>query len=678
MAIDPSTLNLSDLEQQHGLPSGLLQSVMAAESAGNPNAVSPKGAQGLFQFLPQTAKAYGINPLDPQQAAVGAARMYGDLSKQFDGDVPSMLAAYNWGSGNLTKKGMQNAPQETRDYVNKVQAGMAVPNKQYAQAETGSTTDGTPALPEGFVINKDLPELPEGFVLNKGNAPQVGDARTALDQTMQGATFGYADEAMDAIGALGAGAYMKAFKPELMDGKNVGDLYNEARDNSKERLAQEAENPSAIPLQILGGLITGGAGALTKTGGAVANSLRSGKILGKELGVVGRAIKGAATGAVSGGAYGAGTAEDGNRFAGLEEGATTGAAVGAAIPAAGAALAGTTAGAANIAKGIASRSPEQLQVAGASLKDQASSVYQKFKASGAVLSAPKVQNIVKSVDNSLTSLGKNNKELHRKTLSALDDLKTDANKGRMGLEELDQHRQLFSGIVRDETDITGKISQDGLKAQKAIQAIDRHVNTLKKADVIGGDTSASKLIQDARGLWAKQARFDSVSRIVEKADGDPRKIKTMLSTFVRNKKNLNGFSTEEREALKSASRDSTGEKALNILGKFGIDKNRIMAPLVGGGLTGAALGNPVGATLVAAGTAARQAQKYIAKGKIENALNIIEQRPVGAAALGSGARPQSALARFGSKFDRKVIDTPLKLTIRPDPSKVIPSTTGVP
>jgi hypothetical protein len=129
---NPATLNLSALEQQYKLPSGLLQSVMKAESAGNPNAVSPAGAQGLFQFMPSTAKAYGVDPFDPQSAAVGAARMYGDLSKQFDGDVPSMLAAYNWGSGNLTKKGLQNAPQETRDYIQRVQAGMA--NKQYADS----------------------------------------------------------------------------------------------------------------------------------------------------------------------------------------------------------------------------------------------------------------------------------------------------------------------------------------------------------------------------------------------------------------------------------------------------------------------------------------------------------------------------------------------------------------
>lgn len=157
--IDPR--QLAALEQQHGLPQGLLSAVQQAESGGNPNAVSPKGALGAFQFMPATAQQYGIDPLDPQQAAVGAARMYGDLAKKYNGDIPSMLAAYNWGSGNLQKKGLQNAPQETRDYISKIQAKLG--GQQYAQADTGNMTDAivsnAPPPPEGF----DLPEPPAGF-----------------------------------------------------------------------------------------------------------------------------------------------------------------------------------------------------------------------------------------------------------------------------------------------------------------------------------------------------------------------------------------------------------------------------------------------------------------------------------------------------------------------------------
>ena len=109
--------NLSALEQQFGLPSGLLSAVQQQESGGDPNAVSPAGALGAFQFMPATAKQYGIDPLDPDQAAVGAAKMYSDLLDKYDGDVPSALAAYNWGQGNLDKNGLPNAPAETKNYV---------------------------------------------------------------------------------------------------------------------------------------------------------------------------------------------------------------------------------------------------------------------------------------------------------------------------------------------------------------------------------------------------------------------------------------------------------------------------------------------------------------------------------------------------------------------------------
>lgn len=305
MAIDPRTLNLSALEQQHGLPSGLLQSVMAAESAGNVNAVSPKGAQGLFQFMPETAKAYGINPLDPQQAAVGAARMYGDLSKQYSGDVPSMLAAYNWGSGNLAKKGMQNAPQETRDYISKVQTGMG---KQYAQADTGIMSDAD--LPEGAVLINDSSELPEGAVLLDAPAPQRDDSigATIRDQALQGATFGLGNRAQAGLAAL----WMSG-----INGKDISENYKQAREISQGNLAAQSEkNPgTSLLANLAGGVAIGGMGAaaaptsLTKFAAARPYATSAG------------------LGGVSGGLYGAGTSDKDLAESGPE--AIAGGAVGA-------------------------------------------------------------------------------------------------------------------------------------------------------------------------------------------------------------------------------------------------------------------------------------------------------------------------------------------------------------
>lgn len=167
MAIDwAKQLKLNELEAQHGLPSGLLSAVLNTESAGDPNATSPKGARGLFQFMPETAQSYGIDPLDPVQAARGAAQMYSDLNKQYKGDLPSMLAAYNWGSGNLARNGIDNAPKETRDYIAKITQAMQPPAMPSVQVAQGGPVmnDASPDMMRGPISFDDLPDAPGAAV----------------------------------------------------------------------------------------------------------------------------------------------------------------------------------------------------------------------------------------------------------------------------------------------------------------------------------------------------------------------------------------------------------------------------------------------------------------------------------------------------------------------------------
>jgi len=116
------------LESQYGLPAGLLDSVWSAESGRGRNMLSPKGAEGHFQFMPATAQQYGVaDPSDLGQAATGAARMYADLLRQYGGDLPRALAGYNWGQGNMARKGFDAAPAETRNYIAKVTSAMGQP-----------------------------------------------------------------------------------------------------------------------------------------------------------------------------------------------------------------------------------------------------------------------------------------------------------------------------------------------------------------------------------------------------------------------------------------------------------------------------------------------------------------------------------------------------------------------
>lgn len=115
------------LEGKYGLPSGLLSSVAATESGGDPYAVSPKGAKGPFQFMDGTARDLGLKGMDvydPHKSADAAARYLRYLLDATGGDLEKTLASYNWGLGNVQKKGMDNLPSETRNYVPKVMAGM--------------------------------------------------------------------------------------------------------------------------------------------------------------------------------------------------------------------------------------------------------------------------------------------------------------------------------------------------------------------------------------------------------------------------------------------------------------------------------------------------------------------------------------------------------------------------
>lgn len=144
---------LNKLEETFGLPAGLLRSMVITESGGDTQAVSKAGAKGPFQFMPGTAKDFGLvgdDVFDPEKSAHAAARYMSQLLKMFDGDLGKALAAYNWGQGNVERKGLGAAPQETREYVPKVLsnlpqpgAGMAAQARQPVGGSQSTITETT-------------------------------------------------------------------------------------------------------------------------------------------------------------------------------------------------------------------------------------------------------------------------------------------------------------------------------------------------------------------------------------------------------------------------------------------------------------------------------------------------------------------------------------------------------
>jgi soluble lytic murein transglycosylase-like protein len=113
------------------VPASLLEAVIAVESAFDPRAVSPKGAQGLMQLMPATAERFGVvDPFDPRDNVRGGARYLRQLLAQFDGALPLALAAYNAGEQAVIRFGRRIPPfAETQRYVPRVLARLSAVNR---------------------------------------------------------------------------------------------------------------------------------------------------------------------------------------------------------------------------------------------------------------------------------------------------------------------------------------------------------------------------------------------------------------------------------------------------------------------------------------------------------------------------------------------------------------------
>lgn len=104
----------------HSLDPRLVKSVMLVESGFNPAAVSPKGARGLMQLMPATARGHGVRDIhDPAQNINGGTKYLSKLLDLFGGNLEKSLAAYNAGENAVARYGGVPPYAETRDYVRK-------------------------------------------------------------------------------------------------------------------------------------------------------------------------------------------------------------------------------------------------------------------------------------------------------------------------------------------------------------------------------------------------------------------------------------------------------------------------------------------------------------------------------------------------------------------------------
>ena len=143
-AHEPFEPLVQEYAARHGLRPGLVRAVIQVESGFNPGATSPKGAMGLMQLMPATARALGVHrPYDPTENIRGGTAYLRQLLDRYGGDEVLALAAYNAGSGTVDRYGGQVPPyRETQDYVRKV--------------GSAETTDGDGPTPGKRTVYKTL------------------------------------------------------------------------------------------------------------------------------------------------------------------------------------------------------------------------------------------------------------------------------------------------------------------------------------------------------------------------------------------------------------------------------------------------------------------------------------------------------------------------------------------
>lgn len=184
----------ADIDAKHGYPVGFMAAVARAESNNNPNAVSKKGAQGIFQMMPATQKnpGYGLGPLDPNNPE-HAAQYIDAMTKEAGGDLFKGLAMYNAGA-----KGHLDNP-ETNNYVKTIKSYIPNLDRQTKTAQSPAPQLGGPtpqvsqldAPPTATMANAPT-GLAASFLADagpaKGEAAKTAQAPAAQGQSLASGT----------------------------------------------------------------------------------------------------------------------------------------------------------------------------------------------------------------------------------------------------------------------------------------------------------------------------------------------------------------------------------------------------------------------------------------------------------------------------------------------------------
>src|SRR5499427_2966613 len=210
--------------QAAGIDPDLFARQINQESGFNPQAGSPAGAQGIAQFMPQTAQGLGVNPWDPASALPGAANLMKGYLDKYGGDWSKALSAYNAGPGNVDKYGGIPPFEETQRYVQNILGGAQ--NVVQSAVQQGQTAVNTAAqgvqsavarvsqfgmgLSSGDAMAFCGPAAALAFAQTYGRNPTVDEAKQLAQQTGWNPDQGMAGPSSEVnlLKAMGVDAHM--------------------------------------------------------------------------------------------------------------------------------------------------------------------------------------------------------------------------------------------------------------------------------------------------------------------------------------------------------------------------------------------------------------------------------------------------------------------------------------
>ena len=262
----------ASLEKRYMLPEGALSAVESTESGGNDSAISPKGAKGRFQFMPETAKAYGVDTSDKVSSAHGAAQYLADLQNQY-GSFKAALAHYNGGTKAAKEvlAGKEPAAEETRNYLKKVNSRINLKDEDITWDEPKGSVSVSAPKDEDIIWDKPTEDLSKksGLELfNKGLKASGQTTMTGIGQVLDPLTQ-QLEQSFPAVSKFGQKLGMPSAK-EAAAGREA------------EILAQrEANKPLLETPAGLAGNITGELGqAVLLQGGTIGKAALAGAGMG--------------------------------------------------------------------------------------------------------------------------------------------------------------------------------------------------------------------------------------------------------------------------------------------------------------------------------------------------------------------------------------------------------------